>query len=49
MSKKNYIVFARILKDAKTKAEVTEGLIDYLGEDNPRFDVYRFRRAITKI
>lgn len=55
MSKKNYVEMAEVLKAhrpvAKTYARGTfdnlvKDLIDYFGQDNPRFDAGRFAEAV---
>lgn len=45
LSKKYYEVFAEILKESKTKDEVTAKLITFFVRDNPRFDIHRFCKA----
>lgn len=57
MTRKDYIEFARVLKDAKTsdanayregedmRQEIGEKLIDVFQRDNQRFDGGKFREA----
>jgi len=48
LTKKYYQVFAKILGESKTVEEATNKLIDFFAEDNPFFDVVRFRKAVEE-
>ena len=45
MSRKDYIKIAKLFKDTAVPTNTIEGYIDIAKEDNPRFDVVKFRAA----
>ena len=45
MSRKDYIKIAKLFKDTTVPINTIEGYIEIAKEDNPRFDVVKFRAA----
>mgnify|MGYP003152983463 CR=1 FL=1 len=45
MSRKDYIKIAQLFKDTAVPINTIEGYINIAKEDNPRFDVVKFRAA----
>ena len=45
MSRKHYRKIAKLFKDTAVPTDTIEGYIDIAKEDNPRFDVVKFRAA----
>ena len=45
MTRKDYIKIAKLFKDASASSEIIEGFIIIAKEDNPRFDIVKFRAA----
>lgn len=45
MTKKDYVILARAVKEAKNKKEVIENLCKELAKDNDRFNTDRFKEA----
>ena len=39
---------AEIIKNARTKKDIIDGLSNYFAVDNPRFEPWTFREAINK-
>ena len=48
LSKKTYIAVAEVIRNARTKKDIIDGLSNYFAVDNPRFEPYRFREAINR-
>ncbi len=47
-TKRHYILFASLIRDAKDKNELVEAMIAVFGADNPRFDEDKFREAAER-
>ena len=45
MSRKDYIKIAKLFKDTEVPTATIEGFIIIAKEDNPRFDIVKFRAA----
>lgn len=45
MTRKDYVLIAAALREARTVAEAARLLADQLAQDNPRFDRERFLKA----
>jgi len=48
LSKKTYIAVAEVLRTARTKKDIIEGLSNYFAVDNPRFEPWTFREYINR-
>ena len=48
LSKKTYIAVAEVIRNARTKKDIIDGLSNYFAVDNPRFEPWTFREAINK-
>ena len=46
LSKKYYVKFAKIFNDNFTDSGTVNDVITMLAEDNPRFDIERFKIAV---
>ena len=49
MTRKHYIKIAELLAKTNASQKVIDGMIDLCLEDNPRFDLYRFKNYIGEI
>ena len=49
MTRKHYIKIAQLLAKTNASQEVIDGMIDLCLEDNPRFDLDRFKNYIGEI
>ena len=49
MTRKHYVKIAELLAKTNASQEVIDGMIDLCVEDNPRFDLDRFKNYIGEI
>ena len=49
MTRKHYIKIAQLLAKTNASQEIIDGMIDLCLEDNPRFDLDRFKNYIGEI
>jgi len=48
LSRKYYREFAKIIGESKDKEEIIQRFEDLFAEDNPNFDRYVFRKAVSE-
>ena len=49
MTRKHYVKIAQLLGKTNASQEIIDGMIDLCLEDNPRFDLDRFKNYIGEI